>query len=61
VEIRFVDTPAAKMCFEYIIRRKADNEIAVIGSTVQVFLDSAGQLALSVPRFFEDWKKRWLK
>ena len=61
IETRYIDSPAAKLCFEYIIRRSSDGEIAVKGSTMQVFLDSNGELCLTLPPFVEEWKKKWLK
>ncbi len=61
VEIRYIETEAAKLCFEYEIRRNADGEIAARGSSVQVFVDSAGNMCLNNPPFYEEWKKRWLK
>ncbi len=61
VEVRYIDTKSAKICFEYIIRRTSDGEVAVKGSTVQVFLDKSGELILTVPEFVENWKRRWLK
>ena len=61
VETRYIDTKAAKLCFEYIIRRDSDGEIAVRATTMQVFLDRNGELCLVLPGFVEEWKKRWLK
>lgn len=61
VEIRYIDTVAAKLCFEYTIRRDSDGEVAVTGSSMQVFVDSAGELSLTVPPFLAQWRKKWLK
>lgn len=61
IETRYIDTPAAKLCFEYIIRRASDGEIAAKGYTMQVFLDSNGELCLTLPEFVQIWKKKWLK
>lgn len=60
VEVRYIDTEAAKICFEYEIRRGRDNEVAVRGTTVQVFVDRTGEMALNNPDFYEAWKRRWL-
>ena len=59
VEVRYIDTDAAKICFEYIIRNAANGEIVATGSSVQVFLDSNQELQLLSPKFYLDWKKRW--
>ena len=57
VEARFIDSPAAKIVFEYIIYRESDMEILAKAKTVQVFTDNKGQLLLNNPPFFTDWKK----
>ncbi|MGZ2369671.1 acyl-CoA thioesterase [Ancylomarina sp. YFZ004] len=57
VEARFIDSPAAKIVFEYIIYRESNMEILAKAKTVQVFTDNNGQLLLNNPLFFTDWKK----
>src|SRR6478609_5516506 len=57
VETTIVDTPAAKMILRYTIY-DAKNEIACTGETVQVFLDSQGELMLTNPPFYEEWKQK---
>lgn len=57
IETTIVDTPAAKMIFRYRIF-DAKNEIACTGETVQVFLDNQGELMLTNPPFFEEWKQK---
>ncbi len=61
VETRYIDTVAAKLCFEYIIRKQCNGHIVAKGRSVQVFVDKKGNMCLSNPVFFEDWKQRWLK
>ena len=61
IETRYIDTAAAKLTFEYIIRRERDGELVARGSSVQVFVDAAGNMELNVPTFFENWKTKWLK
>src|SRR6476469_3495905 len=51
IETTIVDTPAAKMVFRYIIF-DTNNEVACTGETVQVFLDSKGELMLTNPPFY---------
>ncbi len=60
IETHYTATDAAKLCFDYLIRRNTDGEIAATGSSVQVFLTPEGELSLTNPDFFEAWKKRWL-
>lgn len=57
IETTIVDTPAAKMIFRYVIY-DSKNEIACTGETVQVFLDSQGELMLTNPVFYEEWKRK---
>lgn len=57
IETTIVDTPAAKMVFRYIIY-DTKNEVACTGETIQVFLDSNGNLMLTNPPFYEEWKKK---
>jgi acyl-CoA thioester hydrolase len=57
IETTIVDTPAAKMIFRYKIF-DAKNEIACTGETVQVFLDNKGELMLTNPSFYEEWKRK---
>ncbi|WP_257668363.1 acyl-CoA thioesterase [Parapedobacter tibetensis] len=57
VETVFVDNPAAKMIFRYTILNK-DRLVVATGETIQVFTDSNGELVLSNPSFFVDWKAK---
>ena len=57
IETTIVDTPAAKMIFRYTIF-DANNEIACTGETIQVFLDKNGELMLTNPPFYEEWKRK---
>lgn len=61
IETHFIDTPAAKLCFEYIIHRQSDGALVARGSSVQVFIDRDGNMCLNTPTFFDEWKKRWIK
>lgn len=60
VEIRHIDTPAAKLIFDYLIRRDTDREIVATGRSVQVFIDPSGELSLTQPDFYHQWRTRWL-
>jgi acyl-CoA thioester hydrolase len=57
IETTIVDTPAAKMIYRFTIF-DGKNEIACTGETVQVFLDKAGELMLTNPPFYEEWKRK---
>lgn len=57
VETKFINSAAAKIIFEYTIYRELDMEVLVKARTVQVFTDEKGQLILTSPPFYLDWKK----
>ena len=53
-------TSAAKLQFSYKLYEADTQELVATGSTVQVFVDGKTfQLQLTVPEFFENWKKKW--
>lgn len=57
IETTIVDTPAAKMIYRYKIFN-AQGEIACTGETIQVFLNKEGELMLTNPPFYEEWKRK---
>jgi len=57
IETFFEDTLAAKMIFKFKIFNQ-DEKLVCIGETIQVFLDNKGDLMLTLPPFFEEWKKK---
>ena len=59
IETTFVDTPAAKLFFDYKIYRKSDGALSATGETTQVFLDTNRDLYIAMPPFYEEWKKKW--
>ncbi len=59
VNVKYVDTPAAKIKFVYTLYNAATGELVADGSSVQVFLDTeTSTLQLTIPPFFEVWKKQ---
>ena len=58
VETEFVDTPAAKIIFNYKIFRKSDNELMAVATTTQVFIDLNREMLLYPPDFAIEWKKK---
>ncbi len=59
VETRYIKTEAAKICFDYIIRRQSSGEVVATGRSTQVFLDGDGNLMLTSPQFYTQWKVQW--
>jgi len=59
VEATYVDSEAAKLIFDYVIKRKSNNEIIATARTIQVFLFlESRELSLNQPDFMIDWKKQ---
>jgi acyl-CoA thioester hydrolase len=59
VETRYTDCDAAKLIYRFSIFRASDQELVATGESVQVFLDMNRELVLTIPPFFEAWKKKW--
>lgn len=57
IETKFIDTPAAKILFEYKLYNKSNSKIYATGSSEQVFLTKDRTLHLTVPDFFVKWKE----
>jgi acyl-CoA thioester hydrolase len=58
IETELVDTPAAKIIFNYNIFRKSDHCLVLTAKSVQVFVDKEGSLLLTNPPFYFEWKKK---
>jgi acyl-CoA thioester hydrolase len=60
VEATLVNTSAAKMLFEYKMFDAEKKTLVATGSSVQVFVDvKTFELHLTVPSFYQAWKKKW--
>ena len=63
VTARLLKSEAAKLDFEYEIRRQADRALLVTGSTTQVFTSITGELLLTWPGYlverFKAWEPLW--
>lgn len=58
IETTYVDCEAAKIIYNYKILRSSNKEIVVSGSSTQAFLNLNRQLILTLPPFFQKWKKK---
>lgn len=56
IEIHFLNSPAAKICFEYKIYHALDHSLIATGKSIQVFLDKKYVLVWNNPEFYENWK-----
>lgn len=57
VETTFVNSLAAKIMFRYKVYRVSDGELVAEGESTQVFINMEHELLITVPDFFEEWKK----
>ena len=60
VETRFIDDDAAKIIYRFNIYREKDMELIATGESIQVFTDLNGELILTIPEFFGEWKREHL-
>lgn len=56
IEIKYVPSEAAKLCFTYIVFSAKDNTVIATGSSVQVFLDKKYELMWNMPEFYAKWR-----
>lgn len=58
VETKFEDCKAAKIKYTFTIYNSSD-EVVATGNSIQAFLNMDGELMLTPPPFFCEWKKKW--
>jgi len=58
VKTRYIDSPAAKLIYEYEIYRKSDGALVLKGRTVQVYTDYQENLMLNIPECVREWKQK---
>jgi len=58
IETSFVNDEAAKIIFNFRLFRERDREIVATGRSVQVFLNENGELLLTNPEKFIEWKRK---
>lgn len=58
IETRFINSEAAKIQLAYTIYNEA-GEVVLTAESTQVFLTTQGELQLTLPDFFAEWKKKW--
>ncbi len=62
LETTYIDSPAAKLLFEYAIYDAKTNELVASGKSMQVFMQRESlELMWTLPQFMIDWKQKWLK
>jgi acyl-CoA thioester hydrolase len=60
IETTYVDSPAAKIMFNYKLYRASDSALVATGDSIQVFMDLKQELYITMPPFFSAWKKKYL-
>ena len=59
IETRYINTPSAKIHFEYTIYRASDEAVVATGMSIQAFINMDRELELTNPDFYLEWKKKW--
>lgn len=59
VTARLFKSEGAKLEFEYEIHRQGDTTLLAVGSSVQVFTNTAGELLLTWPPYMVELLKQW--
>lgn len=60
IETTFVNSPAAKLIFDYSIRSLRHGHVVCTGRSTQVFMEPRSrELYITMPPFMEAWKKTW--
>ena len=60
VETTFINSPAAKLLFEYKITSAKHGYVACIGNSTQVFMNPhTKELHITMPAFMEKWKEKY--
>jgi len=58
IDTAYVPCEAAKIIFSYKVFRKSDMELVLEATTTQVFLNRDGELELTSPAFYSNWKEK---
>ncbi len=60
IETTFVNSPAAKLIFDYTISSARHGHVVCTGRSTQVFMEpKSKELYITMPPFMEQWKKTW--
>lgn len=60
IETTFINSPAAKLIFEYKITSRLHGHVVCTGRSTQVFMEPVTkELYITMPPFMEQWKKTW--
>jgi len=58
IETTFINSPAAKLIFDYTVRSLKHDHVVCTGRSIQVFMDpKTKELHITMPEFMEKWKQ----
>ena len=60
IHTEYVPKPGARLDYSYKVYRKSDHTLCAEGSTVQLFIDTNGELMLDKPAYYQAWQERYL-
>ena len=60
IETTYIDSPAAKIMFNYKLFRSSDSALVATGESTQIFMDLKHKLYITMPPFFKKKKKKHL-
>ena len=58
IETTYMNSAAAKIVLHYTVYRKSDNAVVLTATSIQAFVNEKGQLELTNPGFYLEWKKK---
>ena len=56
----YVYKPGARLDYTYKVYRENDHTLCAEGSTVQLFIDSDGELMTDLPDYYREWQEKYL-
>lgn len=59
IETSYVNDDAAKIIFDFKVFRESNRDLVASGRSVQVFLNEDGELLLTHPDKYIEWKKKY--
>lgn len=59
IETEYIPVDAAKIIFKYRIINANTKNVVLTAKSTQVFMDKKGELQLTNPDFYAEWKEKW--
>lgn len=58
VKTTYIDNPAAKIMFKFILTNASNGEVVATCESTQVFVNEKDDLQLIIPEFFNEWRRK---